>query len=262
MALIYEPKGAAREYAAWALNHYIGCDHACKYCYGPGALQTTRDKYMEPRARVVKCVGGFMAALRREAEAPRDARHVLLSFACDPYCHLDEREVVTRDVIEMLHMYGHTVSICTKGGSRALRDLDMLDPGDEFGASLTFVNAADSLAWEPFAALPSNRIRTLAEVHFAGIRTWASLEPVIDPAQSLALIRATAGIVDTYKIGAVSRREWCKHRDWYPDYDQRAFVAEAIEACRAAGASYYIKDSLVPFLPEGVARDSGAGVTR
>lgn len=30
---IYEPRGAAREYAELALNVYEGCTHQCAYCY-------------------------------------------------------------------------------------------------------------------------------------------------------------------------------------------------------------------------------------
>ena len=30
---IYQPKGAAKEYGAWACNLYNGCSHHCDYCY-------------------------------------------------------------------------------------------------------------------------------------------------------------------------------------------------------------------------------------
>ena len=30
---IYQPKGAAREYSAWACNLYNGCTNQCDYCY-------------------------------------------------------------------------------------------------------------------------------------------------------------------------------------------------------------------------------------
>lgn len=30
---IYQPKGAAREYSAWACNLYNGCSNQCDYCY-------------------------------------------------------------------------------------------------------------------------------------------------------------------------------------------------------------------------------------
>ena len=32
-ALIYQPQGAAGEYAKWAINLYHGCYNGCTYCY-------------------------------------------------------------------------------------------------------------------------------------------------------------------------------------------------------------------------------------
>ena len=32
-ALIYQPQGAAGEYAKWAINLYHGCSNGCTYCY-------------------------------------------------------------------------------------------------------------------------------------------------------------------------------------------------------------------------------------
>ena len=32
---IYETSGRAREYRELACNLYVGCDHACRYCYVP-----------------------------------------------------------------------------------------------------------------------------------------------------------------------------------------------------------------------------------
>lgn len=32
-ALIYQPQGAASEYAKWAINLYHGCSNGCTYCY-------------------------------------------------------------------------------------------------------------------------------------------------------------------------------------------------------------------------------------
>ena len=46
--VIYEPKGAAREYSELACNLYTGCDHRCGYCYAPGALRMTREAFGSP----------------------------------------------------------------------------------------------------------------------------------------------------------------------------------------------------------------------
>jgi len=42
MAVIYEPKGMALEYAPLACNLYRGCQHGCRYCYAPNCLFMSR----------------------------------------------------------------------------------------------------------------------------------------------------------------------------------------------------------------------------
>jgi hypothetical protein len=38
MAVRYEPKGMALQYAALACNLYRGCQHGCRYCFAPNCL--------------------------------------------------------------------------------------------------------------------------------------------------------------------------------------------------------------------------------
>jgi hypothetical protein len=122
----------------------------------------------------------------------------------------------------------------------ACRDLDMLTPGrDEVAATLTFWNSADSLKWEPGAALPTDRIELLRRAHAQGLRTWASMEPVIDPAQSLDLIRRTAGLVDLYKLGAWNYDPRANAIDW------PAYFRQATTLIEAQGAKWIAKTDLL-----------------
>lgn len=49
--------------------------------------------------------------------------------------------------------------------------------------------------------MPQDRIKALKEAHSLGIHSWVSFEAVIDPEQSLELIRETKDFVDEFKIG-------------------------------------------------------------
>jgi DNA repair photolyase len=237
--VIYEPKGAAREYAALATNPYIGCEHGCSYCYGPGAMHKTREAYMMPQLRQ-----DYLVKLERDAQRMTPGEPIHLGFACDAYCLFDVEHQITRQAIEILHKHGHSVSVLTKGGSRSLRDLDLLGPKDAMGATLTFDNDADSLQWEPNAALPGDRLAALRAYHDEGVPTWASMEPVIVPAQSLELIRMAAPFVDTFKLGRWNHDVRAKAINWHQ------YATEAVALVQALGRDFMVKDALRPFLPE------------
>jgi len=238
MALIYEPAGRAREYAALACNVYRGCDHACSYCYAPAATRRQRDDFRHPVPRT-----DFLPALRREAEARAPSEPILLCFTCDPYQSLDEKLGTTREAIKILHDAGHAVHILTKGGSRALRDIDLLTPRDAFATTLTLLDDGASLEWEPGAALPSDRIATIREFHGAGVPTWVSLEPVLDPDIALDIIRKTHRFVDLFKVGRLNYSEHARSIDW------AGFAARAVDLLESLGKKFYVKRDLAVFLP-------------
>lgn len=239
--LIYEPKGRAREYAALACNVYRGCDHGCVYCYAPSATRRSPEDFAKSTLRA----GAFRARLETEARKYRDASiqgQVLLSFTCDPYQHLDIQEQVTRSAIKILHRHGLQVQVLTKGGKRALRDLDLLTEKDAFATMLTLLNEELSRKWEPCAATPADRIETIKRFHEAGIPTWVSLEPVLDPAVALEIIRQTYPFVDLFKVGKLNYHELAKTIDWH------RFAHDAIELLKSLGKGYYIKKDLARYL--------------
>lgn len=240
MKIIYEPAGKAREYSPLAANLYTGCSHGCKYCYAPSAKQQKREVFhsrVEPRKDVIKW-------LSRDAPEFR-GREVLLCFTCDPYQPEEVDHGTTRQAIEVMHSAGAGVNILTKGGMRAMRDRDLFahHPGlTRLGATLTFSNAEDSQAWEPQAADPDDRLRMLREAHAMGIRTWASLEPVIDPEQTLELIRLSADFVDEFKVGRWNHDARASQIDW------RGFASQVVGLLDGLGKRYMIKKDLAAYL--------------
>lgn len=210
-------------------------------CYAPSATRRSRSDFSQATTRP-----NFLPKLRKEAAKRQRARlggQVLLCFTCDPYQPLDVEEQVTRQAINILHQTGHTVCVLTKGGTRALRDLDLFGPGDAFATTLTWLDNKRSREWEPDAALPYDRIATLIDYHDAGITTWVSLEPVLDPAVALSAIRQTRKFVDLYKVSKVNYHPLAQTIDW------RKFGMDAIDLLRQLGKPYYIKKDLAQFLP-------------
>ena len=243
--LIYSPGGQAGEYAKYALNHYRGCGHSCVYCYVPKIpfAKITREQF---DAGAIEKPNFSLERLDREAAiyaAHGVKDYIMLSFMTDPYNHDDVELQLTRKSLEILKRHGLSICTLTKGGQRALRDIDLFDPPtDWFASTLTSLDNAVSLKWESKAALPHDRIATLRTFHDAGIRTWVSLEPVYDAAATIAIIRATHEFVDLYKVG---RMNYCNvHIEW------DRFTQDVLAVLNEVGAHYYVKKDLQPYVRE------------
>lgn len=253
MSIIYNPSGRAKEYAPGvndrAANLYMGCSHKCRYCYAADVLRMDKEKFNNspsPKVNVLDKLETSARSYKRKGQS----LHVLLSFVCDDYQPLDAETGITREAIKILHKYDHTVCILTKGGTRALRDIDLFIPGDVFACTLTCLDVGDSLRWEPGAATPYDRLVALKEFHKAGIRTWVSLEPTIRPEWSLKWIKYTHDIVDLYKIGTLnySNKLPVELKAEVQDIDWHKYARNAIELLENLGKVKYIKEDLAEYL--------------
>lgn len=245
MAAIYEPKGAAREYSPLALNYIKGCDHGCVYCYVPKMMKVFDSKYEHSHVYIKeekKLIREIIASAKKHRNSPIQ---VFLSFLTDPYSSFNETTKLTRRVLEILLEYNIPVSILSKGGLRMLEDIDIFKKfGDniQVGASLTFTSEADSLKWEKGAAVPEERFTSLQQLHKEGIKTWASMEPVIFPEQSLEIMEMTSDYVDGFKIGKLNHFK--KHEQ---KFDWTMFLNSSIEVMRKHNKMFYIKNDLFEF---------------
>ena len=207
LRIIYEPKGRAREYAPLAVSLYRGCPHGCTYCFVPESTKTKVEKFLQPYPR--KDALSLLAKDCEDLVLAGDTREILMSFTTDPYQPLDEECKLTRSAIQILTLSARPFSILTKGGRRSTRDFDLMATRPDlcrYATTLTCSNLATEKKWEPNAAPWQERIKALEEAHRLGIKTWVSIEPVIDPEQSLALISMThaLGCVDQYRIGMLN----------------------------------------------------------
>jgi hypothetical protein len=152
-----------------------------------------------------------------------------------------------RPTIIALIEAGFSFVILTKGGTHALADLDLYRRDrDAFFTTLTSLDDRFSLKWEPGAPLPGNRIEAIKKFHSAGIFTIVSLEPTLDIEHSLAVVEATYGFVDLYKIGRANKLgALTKTTDW------RGYTVRMLDLLARTGNAHYIKASLQEHLPPG-----------
>jgi len=238
MNVIYTPEGKAREYAPLALNFYNGCSHHCLFCYAPAILHKTHEEFsanIEPKKNII-------ARVTKDARKLRgDDRTILMSFTHDPYQPIEMKLQLTRQIIKIFIENDLRFTILTKGGTNAVRDFDLLEKYAKcsFGTSLSFLHQKFADEWEENAPLVQDRIEAIHIAHDKDIRTWVSLEPVIDPDQAFQVLAFCHRWVDHWKIGKINGWPELEAKvDWI---DFREKVKEFMEA---VGGDYYLKKSL------------------
>jgi len=237
LQLVYRPSGRAFEYAPLALNIYSGCNHNCKYCYVPGAMHKTREGFRN-NVTVRKNMHMLEGDLKN-LSGSNDP--VFLCFGCDPY-PTGYDSTPTRTVLEQMKKYDVPVRILTKSID-CIRDFDLLAKmRSEFGMTLTFRDETLSKEWEPNAASPTQRIDRLSIAKSRGIKTWASIEPVIIRSETIAIVRASLPFVDSYKIGKLNHANPPEKIDWV------SFREEIIEIMKENNKNYYIKKDLAEII--------------
>lgn len=233
MQVIYEPKGAALEYAKLAVNLYNGCRFACKYCYVPAIFRQQLEQWSadpQPRKDILK---------KLEADAKKiagDKRTILLSFTCDPY-QSPKAAALTRQALLILEKYDLTATVLTKAGTAAEQDFDILLRNNwQFGTTLSYISSHIKDQWEPFAAAPADRVTAIRYAKGIGIKTWVSVEPVLDATEALVAIKILHPSVDFWKIGKMNHRKL--------DIDWKKFHNDVVTLLKKLGANYYIKKEL------------------
>lgn len=232
---IYEPAGKAKEYGDLAINIYTGCTHGCYYCFAPNVLHKTKEAFS---ANVMPRVGIVEEVKKQLDKEQITGKLIHLCFTCDPYpSEIDT--TATREIIKLLKDSGNHVQILTKGGERADRDFDLLDENDWFG--VTYCGYDDGTLFvqqesEPFAAPEIERLASLSIAHKQGIKTWMSIEPVLNEVSVLNFLELNPYYIDRYKIGKLNYHT--SAIDW------KKFGIRVEQICRSNNMDYYIKDGL------------------
>ncbi|MGA1979478.1 MAG: hypothetical protein ABSG99_02780 [Sedimentisphaerales bacterium] len=237
---IYRPRGRAGEYSPLALNLYTGCHCGCKYCYVPRCIRTDKQKFHSD----IRVRRDIIEKIQHDIERVQITEPVLLCFTCDPYTpevETDPYNMTTLKTLGILTAAGVNFQILTKAGKRACRDFALYKKGDKFATTLTFYDAVKSLMTEPNAALPNERIETLATAKKHGIETWVSFEPALDEEQIHLLLTASAPYTDFYKIGKVSEYK-SEITDW------KGFAERVTRHLDVIGKPYMLKEDLKVYM--------------
>jgi len=184
----------------WSLNPYMGCVHRCTFCY-VRAFERRADRPADDRyGTSIRVKVNVADVLRRELARPSWAREcVAIGAATDPYQPAEGRYRLTRACIEALAEARTPFSIITRG-PMIVRDVDVLaEAARRASVSVTFsIPTLDEDVWrktEPSTAHPRQRLRAVARLVEAGIKTGIGMAPILpgisdSPAQMEEVVHA------------------------------------------------------------------------
>ncbi len=217
----------------YTLNPYMGCGHACIYCYAPATL---RYNGPDPWGTFVNAKVDIPRVLEREIRNKK--RGVVgVSTVTDPYQPAEEKLGLTRSCLGVLLSKNFPVCIQTKS-PLVLRDLDLIEgfTEKEVGLTITTLDEHISAIIEPGAPSPAERLKALKVLASEGIPTWAFIGPMVPGILGKEELRAVLGAVKDAGVShVILDRLRLKPGIWTrlePPLKRQA--PDVIEACRPA----------------------------
>lgn len=174
---------SASQVSDYALNPYVGCQHACAYCYARFMKRFTGHK--ETWGEFVDVKINAPELLAREVTKKRVGR-VWVSGVCDPYQPLERKYLLTRRCLAVLAENNWPVTVQTKS-PLVLRDIELLKKAANIEVGFTITTADERMRklFEPGAPPSAKRVEALEKLHAAGIRTFVMIAPVLPGAEKL-----------------------------------------------------------------------------
>ncbi len=167
----------------YVVNPYVGCRHACSYCYARFMKRFTG--HQEPWGDFVDVKINAPELLAEEVMRKRRGT-VWLSGVCDPYQPLEENYRLTRKCLEIL-VRGDWPAVVQTRSPLVLRDLELLRRGQKLEAGFSITTADDEVRrrFEPLAPPIPERVRAVQTLHAAGVRTYVMIAPMLPGAEDL-----------------------------------------------------------------------------
>ena len=156
----------------YSVNPYVGCTHACKYCYA--SFMKRFSNHTEPWGEFLDVK--YWPEIRNPGRYA--GKELFLSSVTDPYNPQENSYGRTRELLRQLQGSGVRLSIQTKS-DLVLRDADLIStfPDARVGFS---INTLDESFRADMDQAPSirRRLSAMRQLHAAGIRTTCFISPI------------------------------------------------------------------------------------
>jgi DNA repair photolyase len=190
----------------YTINPYVGCEHACTYCYARFMKRFTGHR--EAWGSFVDVKINAADLLQRAVKKKRVGR-VWISGVCDPYQPVEAEYELTRHCLEILLARRWPITVQTKS-PLVERDLDLLREFSDVEVGLTITTADEQVRkiFEPHSPSIDDRIKTLDTLRSSGLMTFAMIAPLLPNAERL--VSQLRGKVDNVLIDRMNYH----HADW------------------------------------------------
>jgi len=160
----------------FVINPYVGCQHACIYCYARFMKRFT--SRAEPWGKFVDVKINAPDLIPRESKKFKN-KSVAISSVCDPYQPIERKYKLTRKILEKLIPLQPNLYIVTKSDLVA-RDIDLFKQFKNciVAISLSILDEKLQTQLEPFSSRAKARIDALKKLHNSGISTALFISPI------------------------------------------------------------------------------------
>lgn len=245
----YQPKGPAGEYAAqgYGLNLYKGCSGSCIYCYREHGIISKSIggdtpellKKFKNEANALTRVANDLVNHKNELVA---ADGVFATFTSDP--GQEATFPLFKQAFDLIIDAGVPVKMLTKFTSwvNTPEGQELLAKGASTGLLAVGFTLTGHDELETGASPNADRVAAMKSIHSMGIKTFASIEPVIDQQTSLDMVKAAAGYCDMFLVGLESG----PNRHVLTDDEVSNMSHQMIDVVRSCGVgSIYFKSSIL-----------------
>ena len=156
----------------YVINPYVGCSHACKYCYA---------SFMKRFTNHPEKWGCFIDVKRCDKlinVKKLKGQRVFMSSVTDCYNQLEEKYKITRSVLEQIKDVDCELTISTKS-KLILRDLDLLKQFKNLKVCMSINTTNEKFRADmDTASTIAERFETLKTLHQNGIYTVLFMSPI------------------------------------------------------------------------------------
>lgn len=181
----------------YVYNPYVGCTHACSYCYAKFMKKYSHHENDE-WGTFIDYKNNAIEVLKKEIKKVAPGQKVMLGSVTDIYQPIEKKYELTRKALEVFRDNDVRLFVLTKS-DLVLRDIDLLSDfkNIEVGISMSCFNENDTSIIERGAVTPKRRFEAIKKLKEVGIPVYVFMSPIIPYVSKLeAVIKEITPYVD------------------------------------------------------------------